>query len=307
MELESFKLCVLNMRTRIHIAFAAIFATTLFSPMVFAGTVFSDTNADGSINVGSAKMFTVLARGDMSSYDNNITGPSLVVGNVGIGGKGNFSMSDGQIQGDLYMNDTGTFSMSGPANITGHKHGLHLDDHTSWQPTLDAAVSDISDSFGGLSYAAAQESRTYNYTFGPPNNQTQATPSNYLSNVNTGQSMSVIANPFAGKVVLNLQNFVMTSGTFTLQGSAMTTYIINVANNFSLNNSKVVLAGGLLASHVLFNVMGSGSQVSLNQGTSMQGIMLAYNRKLDLSGGKIYGRAMANQVVITSGGQVVSQ
>ena len=44
----------------------------------------------------------------------------------------------------------------------------------------------------------------------------------------------------------------------------------------------------------------------MQQGTSAQGVMLAYNRKLDLSGGKIYGRAIANQIVITSGGQVVS-
>ena len=280
----------------------ALIFCALAAPIVQA---YNDTNADGSINVDAAKQFTVLSRGDMSSYDNNITGPSLVIGNVGIGGKGNFSMSDGTIQGDLYMNDTGTFSISGPAKITGRKHGIHFaapNDSTSQQAVLDKAVNNMNDT-SGLSYAAAQENRTYNYTF----NGTQATTSNYLSTVNTGQSMTVVANPFARKVVLNLQDFVMTSGTFTLQGTTMTTYIINVSRNFSLNNSKVVLSGGLLASHVLFNVKGTGSQVSLNQGTSLQGIMLAYNRKLDLSGGKIYGRAFANQVVITSGGQVISQ
>jgi hypothetical protein len=257
----------------------------------------TDTNPDGSINVGSASLFTALSRGDMNSYDNNITGPSLVVGNVGVGGHGNFSMSDGQIQGDFYMNDYGTFSMSGPAKITGHKRGLHLDG-ISQQTTLDHANSDMMN----LSDMAATEMSSPNSAYTVNGSHTG------LTTVNTGQSMTVAdSSPFGSKIVLNLQDFVMTSGTFTLQGTAMTTYIINVAHNFSLNNSKVVLSGGLMASHVLFNIRGTGSQVSLNQGTSLQGVLVAYQRKLDLSGGKIFGKAMANQVVITSGGQVVSQ
>lgn len=254
---------------------------------------YNDLNPDGSINVGSAKLFTSLAAGAMNVYDNNITGPSLVVGNVGIGGAGNFSMSDGKIQGDFYMNDTGTFSMSGPAQITGTKRGLHLNG-MSQQSTLNNALADSL----ALSNAAAAEASTNNYTV------TQGSFNG--TTVNTGQSIT-IAGPSSGKVVLNLQDFVMTSGTFTLQGTAMTTFIVNVNRNFSLNNSTVVLSGGLLASHVLFNIRNTGSQVSLNQGTSLQGVLLAYNRKVDLSGGKVYGKVIANQIVITSGGQIVSQ
>ena len=254
---------------------------------------YNDLNPDGSINVASASLFSSLAGGAMNVYDNNITGPSLVIGNVGIGGQGNFAMSDGKIQGDFYMNDTGTFSMSGPAQITGHKHGLHLDG-ISQQSTLNNALADAL----SLSNAAAAEASTSNYTV------TQGTFNG--TTVNTGSSITLVG-PSSGKVVLNLQDFVMTSGTFTLQGTAMTTFIINVKNNFSLNNSSVVLSGGLLASHVLFNIKGTGSQVSLNQGTSLQGVLLAYNRKVDLSGGKVYGRVIANQIVITSGGQIVSQ
>lgn len=250
-------------------------------------------NPDGSINVGGASLFSSLAAGAMNVYDNNITGPSLVIGNVGIGGAGNFSMSDGQIQGDLYMNDTGTLSMSGPAQITGTKRGLHLNG-VSQQSTLNNALADSL----ALSNAAAALASTNNYTVpvGTFNGST----------VNSGKSIT-IAGPNSGTVVLNLQDFVMTSGTFTLQGTAMTTFILNVSRNFSINNSTVVLSGGLLASHVLFNVRNTGSQVSLNQGTSLQGVLLAYNRKVDLSGGKVYGKVIANQIVITSGGQIVSQ
>ncbi len=254
-------------------------------------SAYLDTLPDGSINVGATKLFSALAAGDMSAYDNNITGPSLVVGNVGIGGHGNFAMSDGAINGDLYMNDYGTFSMSGPAQINGTKRGLHLNG-ISQQSVLDGALADAL----SLSNAAAAESATTNYTV------TQGTFNG--TTVNTGKSITIVGS---GKVVLNLQDFVLTSGTFTLQGTATTTFIVNVARNFSINNSSVVLSGGLLASHVLFNVRGTGTQVSLNQGTSLTGILLAYNRKIDLSGGKVYGKAIANQIVITSGGQIVSQ
>jgi hypothetical protein len=285
----SFKYLLVRRFTSIAFV-GAVLASLSLAPCVNA---YNDVNPDGSINVGSAKLFSSLAGGSMNVYDNNITGPSLVVGNVGIGGAGNFAMSDGKIQGDLYMNDTGTFSMSGPAQITGTKRGLHLN-AISQQTTLNNALADAL----SLSNSAAAEASTNNYSV------TQGTFNG--ATVNTGQSIT-IAGPSSGKVVLNLQDFVLTNGTFTLQGTAMTTFIINVNRNFSINNSSVVLTGGLLASHVLFNVKGTGSQVSLNQGTSLQGVLLAYNRKVDLSGGKVFGRVIANQIVITSGGQIVSQ
>ena len=133
----------------------ALFACAFVTPKSQA---YNDTNADGSINVGDDKLFTVFARGGLNSYDNNITGPSIVVGNVGIGGHGNFSMSDGQIQGDFYMNDYGTFSMSGPSVITGTKRGLQFG-NGSQQSTLNNADTSVNDG-SGLSYAAAQEAKT---------------------------------------------------------------------------------------------------------------------------------------------------
>jgi hypothetical protein len=139
-----------------------------------------------------------------------------------------------------------------------------------------------------------------------------------LTNVNitnVSQSMT-IRETLGQKVVINLQNFVMSAGTFTLEGTATTTYIINVKNQFSLNNAKIVLADlsgivnsptGVQASNVLFNIRSSGIQISLNQGTQMSGILLALGDKVSLSGGKVYGRVIGNQVNITSGGQVISQ
>ncbi len=111
-----FDLSTLPMRSGLRTLVIAILPVVFVSGNSFAA---SDTNPDGTINVGSANLFTVLAKGDASFTDDNITGPSKVVGNVGIGGKGNFSMSDGDLYGDIYIHHGGTITFSGPANHHG--------------------------------------------------------------------------------------------------------------------------------------------------------------------------------------------
>lgn len=242
-------------------------------------------NPDGSINVGSASLFTVLTSGDLDDTNNTLTGSSMITGNVGIGGRGNFTMSNGVVNGDIYMNNVGKFKKSGPAQ---HNGTVFLNQ----DPILNAALNDAR----MLSDMAAMDISTgsYTVTMGTFNGMTE----------NGNQSVTLTGT---GKIVLNLQDFVMTGGTFTLSGTATTTYIINVARNFSLDNARIVLSGGLMASHVLFNVRGAGSQVSLNQGTSMQGILLATKRKVSLAGGKVFGRVIAEQLALSGGGQVISQ
>jgi choice-of-anchor A domain-containing protein len=243
---------------------------------------YQDTNPDGSINTGAASFFTVLTKGDAGFTDNTITGPSFVKGNIGIGGQGNFTMSDGDVFGDVVLRTGATLKTSGPARIHGrvsNNDGL-----------LHSALADAQ----SLSSAAAGETVTPKYAS--------------ITNVNitnSSQSMTITGGADE-KIVLSLRNFVMSAGTFTLQGTATTSFIINVAQNFSLNNAKVTLSGGVLPQNVLFNILGTGGQVSLNQGTELPGTLLALNRKVDLSGGHVTGKVIADQVVITSGGSVVS-
>jgi len=246
-----------------------------------------DTLPNGAINIGPfIQQFTVLSNGgDISLIDNTFTGPSYVKGNMGIAGAGNFSMSDGTIDGDLVYHTGAKVSLSGPAKVTGHQYS-----DAAHNTILSQAASDSQ----GLSDLAAMELSSPQYAS--------------ITNVNisnVGQSMTIMGGPNQ-KIVLNLQNFVMSAGTFTLQGTATTSFIINITNQFSLNNSQILLSG-VPPANVLFNIRGTGSQVSLNQGTSMSGFLLATKRKVDLSGGKIFGRLVANQINITSGGQVVSQ
>lgn len=257
-------------------------AVLAFAVVTARATPYPDTLPSGAINVGSADFFTVLAKGDASFTDNTITGPSLVRGNVGIGGQGDFSMSDGDIFGDLVHRTGANIKTSGPAKIHGNTY--------SNDSQLNSALADAS----SLSDAAFAEPVSAQYASLTKVNIT-----------NVSQSMTITGGP-SQKIVLRLTDFIMTSGTFTLSGTATTSFIINITKSFSLNNASIVLSGGVLAQNVLFNIRGSGGQVSLNQGTQLPGILLALNRKVDLSGGHVTGKVIADQVVITSGGSVVT-
>jgi len=297
-------------------AFPAFFILAAYLNAAPCGAPVVNPDADpltGRINVGlNGKNFTVFgASGFSSTYTNDtFTGPSFVQGNIGIGPNGTFSWSDGTIDGDVYMDGSGGFTMSGPAHFTAG-HMVKYNQHAG----LSSAFTD----YQNLSSAAASDPCTNNYTVnGTPTILTNVN----ITNVSQSMSLAPIGSPNQ-KIVLNLSNFTMSSGTFTLEGTATTTYIINVAKNFSLNNAKILLADlsgniynganpsstytGVMPSNVLFNIRSSGIQVSLNQGTQMSGILLALNDKIDLSGGKVYGRALGGQVNITSGGQVISR
>ena len=249
---------------------------------IFNAGAATDTLPGGAINVGSADYFTVLAKGDGGFTDNTITGPSFVTGNYGLGGQGKLSITgSSKIDGKLVNHSGGQINTSGSGAITG---GMTTNDSQLNQALADAQA---------LSDAAALEAVTPAYAS--------------LTDVNISnpsQNITITGGPNQ-KVVLSLQNFTISNGTFTLQGTATTSFIINVAKNFSLNNGGITLAG-VPPQNVLFNILGKGSQVSLNQGTQLPGILLALNRKVDLSGGHVTGKVIADQVVITSGGSVVT-
>jgi choice-of-anchor A domain-containing protein len=251
----------------------AVLATGIFT----AGAA-TDTLPGGAINVGSADYFTVLAKGDAGFTDNTITGPSFVIGNYGLGG-GKLSITGSStINGKLVRHSGTQLNTSGAGAITG---GSSINDAQLDQAFADAQM---------LSDAAAMEA---------------VTPA-YASLTNVNGSMTITGGP-GEKVVLSLQNFKLDGGaTFTLQGTATTTFIINVAKNFALTGNSQIVLSGVPPQNVLFNILGKGSQVAFSGKAGMSGILLALNRKVDLSSGHVTGKVIANQVVITSGGSVVS-
>ena len=235
------------------------------------------TSSDGQINVGAAGNFTVLTLGE--DTDNTLTGPSLIDGTLGIAGRAKFSITDGDITGDVIYRTGSTINTSGPGRI----HGRTF----SSDGVLDQAALDAQN----LSDSAFGETVTGRYAG--------------LTTVNTNKNMTITGGP-GEKVVLRLTDFVMTDGTFTLQGTATTAFIINISGRFALTGKAAITLAGVPPANVLFNIRGTGQQVSLNQGTSLSGILLATKRTVDLSGGKVIGAVVGNQVNITSGGSVVS-
>ena len=246
---------------------------------IFTAGAATDTLPNGAINVGSADYFTVLAKGDAGFTDNTITGPSFVTGNYGVGGQGTLHITGSStINGKLVMHSGGQPQLSGQASITG---GVSNNDAQLNQALADAQM---------LSDAAAAESVSAAYAS--------------LTNVNG--SMTITGGP-GQKVVLSLQDFKLNGGdTFTMQGTATTSFIINVAKNFALTGNSQIVLSGVPPQNVLFNIRGTGSDVAFSGKAGMSGILLALNRKVDLSSGHVTGKVIADQVVITSGGSVVT-
>lgn len=245
---------------------------------------YNDINSGGAINVGRDNGFTILTSGDLNDTNNTLTGSSRIKGNVAIGGRGNFSMSAGYFSGDLAMNSYGKFTMTGPAQHVGRTY-------YNQDTNINNALADAQ----SLSDAAFAEAVTPAYAS--------------LTNVNltSGAHMSITGGANQ-KIVLDLTNFTLTGGSwFTLKGTATTTFIINVTNSFSLTGASWISLSNVPARNVLFNVVGTGSQVSLTGNSYMYGVLLAKKRQVAISGSWIKGRLIAEQLALTSGGQVCSQ
>jgi hypothetical protein len=108
--------------------------------------------------------------------------------------------------------------------------------------------------------------------------------------------------------VLKLQNFTISSGTLTLQGSSSTNFVLNVTNQFSLtNHAQIILAGGVTWDNVLFNVVGTaGGNVTLAGGSTLNGVLMANNRTVDLSGASVVnGEVIANKIKLSGSARII--
>jgi cytoskeletal protein CcmA (bactofilin family) len=227
-------------------------------------------------------VFTLGAGGD----DDLLSQNAFVQGDVGVAGNGNITMSgQATIQGDLYYRSNGTLTMSPNASVTGAQ--IHDQDSQ-----LDNGVTEAR----SASRHAADLARTW---FLATNVQ-----------LDNNKSISVAGAP-GETVVVKLGNFELSgNATFTLQGSATTTFIINVRKQFSLSgHAQIVLAGGVEWNNVLFNVRGKEGPISLSGDSHFQGILMANGRTVHLNDSStVTGEVIANRVVfnrLTGGSSVI--
>jgi len=233
---------------------------------------------------GRTKQWAIFTLGNNVSLNVNMSGQALVIGDVGAAGTGNVTVGSSQarIQGSLYQHTGGNLNNSG--TITGSTFQNAATDSLLNQAAIDA--QNASDEAWALGVTPAYSS---------------------LTNVNlSGGNITITGS---GCVVLKLTNFVISGhGTFTLAGTAGTSYIINVSNQFSLSNSsQIILGTGIRPQDVLFNVRGTGSQVSLSGSTQFNGILLATKRTVSISGSaQVRGEVIANSVIISGQSRVVT-
>jgi Ice-binding-like len=125
----------------------------------------------------------------------------------------------------------------------------------------------------------------------------------------SGYQTKTLSCPPGQTITFNLQNFALTGhSTLTLFGDSTATFIFNVAQQFSLAGSgRIVLSGGIQWNHVFFNVLGTGSTVTLSGKSSLIGTLTATQRTVKFNGHAIvYGKALAQKVVIRQAAQIIT-
>jgi hypothetical protein len=108
-------------------------------------------------------------------------------------------------------------------------------------------------------------------------------------------------------VVLSLKNFILRdNSSFTLQGSATTTFVINVSKKFSLSGNSHIDLAGVQWDQVLFNVVGTGQRVSLGGSSIFNGILMANDRTIKLKGdATVSGEIIANRLKLRGSSRVL--
>ena len=223
-----------------------------------------------------------------------------VLGNVGVGGSGNLTMSASRIKGNLYIRTGGTQTLSSGAYIG----------NAGYVPVIPGAPSPSGLATNALLINTANDAKTASDTAsGLATNWIGAAPTTIAQN-NAALSLAIaaVANT---TYVLHLQDLILSgaSSVLTLSGNgqANVNYVININRFMSLSaGAKVVLTGGLTSENVLFNVEKTGASTytydtTLGGGSKLDGIILAPNRTVKLTGASIVKGEVIGKAVSLSG------
>jgi hypothetical protein len=220
--------------------------------------------------LGAAGAFDVFGIGNTSVI---ISGPSGVTGTMAVGPNGSANLSgSGFVTGALTLDPSSTYIYSGTAAVG-----------SVVSADLTQAASDALTASTTLAGLAPTQ------TFGVVNN----------SQVITGNG---------GQNVINVDGINLGgSAKLALSGGANDFFFINDRGAFAMSGtSSIVLTGGVQASHVIFNVTGTGQTVNLSGGTVGQGTILAVNRDISVGyqlSGSLIG-ALNHKIEIHSGAKV---
>ena len=207
----------------VGVSAAVAFFVAVLSASVARADIFSEDS------IGDAQNFGILYEGNGQTFSFN---NSIETGNIGIGSVNGTSGSfqgngPGTINGTVEFNNaSGTFSNSG-VTITGNG-GNPLFSQTNINTDLT--------NLNSFSHTLSLEAGT-------------------AMTLNTGGSINASSGTLDafGNRVFTLTSGNFANGTFTINGTAGQTVVINVPIAFAFNGS-IVLAGGITADDVLFNL-----------------------------------------------------
>jgi hypothetical protein len=225
--------------------------------------------ADAIPQLGDLERFTAFSLGG-GVHPSQAFGHIFIDGDLGLAGTGNFLMwGHATLDGDVYARSNGMILAIDHASISG---SIFYD---------QAALLD------NCNEALAASDYAFSLT---PNR------SNASVKLRGHHNITITGAP-GETVVLSLKNFILKgNSSFTLQGTATTTFIINVSKKFSLKGNSHIDLAGLQWNQVLFNVVGAGRKVSLGGNSIFGGILMANNRTIELKGdATVSGEIIANR------------
>jgi choice-of-anchor A domain-containing protein len=249
---------------------------------VAAALAFSGSARASVIDLGKAGQFAMLAlSGDIQ--DSGPTGPQAnpfsVDGPIGIATSGHKFQTSGSrtYNGPIYLHTGSTLNSSAP-NTPAPTMG----------PAVDSMLSQaVSDAFAASSFAAGLAATA---SYGTINNNltiTEAANGHYVFDIGS-------INFSGGKAL-------------TLNGTANSTFLLNVSGSITLSPGSILLTGGLTANNVLINYTGSNTINTSGGSNSSQifGTLLAPNAMVNMTPGFVAGSIIAASINLSSGANVI--
>jgi hypothetical protein len=227
----------------------------LLLPLILLLGLLSTVARGQLISIGAAGDFAGLELGTSTfTISKNST---VVNGNIGVAPDGTLNFSGGAVaNGTIYAGTGATLDISGGSGATG---GIVQPSSLVTQAISDAATA--ASFYGGL------------------------TPTQTLSSLGAG---TITGN--GGLQVFDVTGSLsLSNATLTLSGGASDTFVFDIHGGNSLlqgqgPGSNIVL-DGISPDQVLFNLIGSGTQLTTNKGSDTEGIFLAENGAIDIQGG----------------------
>jgi hypothetical protein len=250
------------------------------------------------VPLGSANGYALLVGPYANTFSFN--GPSIIFGDP------DRDNPSGHY-GDVGMAVNGKYNFSSPAVI----HGA-LDIDTGVTGTNSGVVIDNGIQHVDLSQAVldAQNASAYSQSLA---NVGATVPGNTIVVTNPSNAVTINASP--GNNVLHLTDINLNNGNLTIHGGPNDLFAINVSGKFIVNGSaNILFTGGITPADVLFNITGTGQDVSItgNTTSTVSGIILALSRNISLHDQQMFGEVIgafgdantSHQVSITSGFQL---